>query len=107
MGRLSDQTIPTRVRCGGITYRVKMVTPRQMAEMMVEGDSPLGAVCWDDETIYIRDDLSPTRTFIVFCHELAHVLADTAGYGDDMGEQIAQRLERPLASMFADNGWLP
>lgn len=90
------------VRCGGLTYRTKYVAPEKMAEMA--GDPCLGAVAWDDQIIYIRDDLSPARTFLVWCHEVNHILADSGGYGDDMGEEIAQRLERPLASFLAENG---
>ena len=105
MNIYARQTIPTKVKCCGLTYAVRLVPPKFLTDLM--GDSPLGAVDWDGLTIYIRDDLSPSRQFIVFCHELGHVLADTGGYGDDEGEVLAQRLERPLSSLLAENDWLP
>ncbi|GAG49790.1 unnamed protein product, partial [marine sediment metagenome] len=69
------------------------------------GESCAGKVDFAEQVVYVAHDYTPERVVLIFCHELAHLLLDAAGVSTPEQEEWAERLERPLASLLAENSW--
>ena len=99
------QKIPPSVRCLGLVYKVILVDDVGMLLALGRKPEAWGATDYSNMQILLLEDQSDERMWLTFCHEVAHVLADASGLVMDASEETAEKLERPLASLLAENDW--
>ena len=91
--------IPKKVRLLGIDWVIKKVPLDEMPS------DDWAMVLWREQEIYISSDYPPERMTLLLTHEIAHLLIDAMGIAPPESEHLAERLERPLASLLAENDW--
>lgn len=96
--------IPKKIRLLGIDWAIKRMPYKDMPS--TNGEISWACVMWREQTIYISNDYSPERMTLLLCHEVAHLLVDAMGIAPPESESLAERLERPLASLLSENQWL-
>lgn len=97
--------IPRSIKILGMTWKVCKLYPSQMAQDD-EGYFTWGTANFKEQKVSLNRDCNPERMTLNFCHEVVHLLADAAGMSPQKTEDIAQQLERPLASLLTDNRWI-
>ena len=103
------RAIPKKVRCLGREYGVHVVPLEDMvivAAMLgsdVDGRGIWGLTDFNAGNVYLLDSMTAEKMWLTFCHELAHILGEATGQPVD--ETFAERIERPFASLLAENDW--
>ena len=95
--------IPRKIRLLGIDWAIKQVLYKDMPSC--EDGLSWAMVKWAEQIIYISSDYPPERVTLLLCHEIAHLLIDAMGIAPPESEHLAERLERPLASLLSENRW--
>lgn len=96
--------IPKKIRLLGIDWAIKRIPYKDMPPS--EEGTAWAMVQWREQKIYISNNYPPERMTLLLCHEVAHLLVDAMGIAPPESESLAERLERPLASLLAENEWL-
>jgi hypothetical protein len=93
-----------KIKVGYTDYTVKGMPPG-----LADAESAVALCVADTQTIYLRTDLTPQKQGAALLHELVHAMFDAFGIPSRglTEEDVATRLEIPLANLFRDNPRLP
>lgn len=83
-------------RVGGVDYSVELVPELHRLHQL------WGQVTYQDTSIQIETELSPTRTNNVLIHELTHAVFNEAGFMTQ-DEDVVNRVASVLHALLRDN----
>lgn len=89
-----------KVRIGHLDYNVELMSPQK-----ADAEKADGLFYARDQKICVRADLPPAQAAGVLIHELIHAMFHAYGLPHNRltEEDVATKLEGPLASLIRDN----
>lgn len=96
--------IPRSIKILGMVWKVRKLHASQMPRDN-DGYLSWGTTNFKEQKVSLNRECNPERMTLNLCHEIAHILADAAGMSPPRTEELAQQLERPLASLLTENEW--
>jgi Zn-dependent peptidase ImmA (M78 family) len=92
--------IPKTVKVGAMTYSVEIV-PNLFSKRSLYGE-----VTYSDQSIIIAGDVSESRQFNAFLHELTHaILFEMGDWERSSDELFVRQFSNMLTQVAVDNGW--
>ncbi len=88
-------------RINGTSWKIKIVTPKQMKKIQGKGAIPAGGLCVPSEkTIYLDKECV---NYTTVCHELVHAYWSDLHLDDTNNIQLSD-LEEIVASLISEKG---
>lgn len=109
MARKTDTALPKEFKLGGYTYQVKEAEGGEIAKVvgMEEDSAPYGAINPDEQTIYVRRDMTPQMKSVTLAHEITHAIMFNNNIGrlepDEKNEDLVDRMGMGIVEVIRRN----